>query len=411
MDLWKCIEYMMKRIDGDVQATEILEAIKRGEDIDCENVTIRNSLKLDELDLMKDEEGKLLIISSIRIRKSIIEGSVNFEKALFQKIVDFEGTSFTIAGFEFAKFSKYAGFEDTTFSGYAAFQHAQFMGEANFSNAQFSNGADAYFYETKFKDNAFFWSISSKNITFSGDAYFRDAEFHKKAEFYQSNFLKKADFTCCWFGGDASFVNAQFEEIADFKGGRFKGETHFTGVQFNKQFDLRESRFTYLKVGWSSIKNQLVYDGPVFLALIRAFKIMEQFDDADDCYYEYRMNNRNCKKWFKKEEISKIKRINWSKFYDYISWISCGYGVCPLNTVFSSFLLILLFGITLWILDFSGYFYKLNLNVLYLSAKIFVLGSLVNLDAPYNYVALVEIFFRGIIFALFVVVLTRKFIR
>ena len=87
-------------------------------------------------------------------------------------------------------------------------------------------------------------------------------------------------------------MNAQFEGVADFKGARIKGEIDFRDAQFNKNFDLRGARFTHFVVSWSSIKNRLVYDGPVFLALINSFKISEQFEDADDCYYQYRRKSQ-----------------------------------------------------------------------------------------------------------------------
>jgi uncharacterized protein YjbI with pentapeptide repeats len=123
---------------------------------------VEGGLDLSGLDLKKDEEGKHVVASQIRIRNSIIQGIVKFDNAIFERVVDFEGTTLMLAGFRFAKFCKYAGFEDTTFSGYAAFEHVQFMGEAKSSNAQFSDGTDAYFYEAKFRGNVFFWSISGK---------------------------------------------------------------------------------------------------------------------------------------------------------------------------------------------------------------------------------------------------------
>jgi hypothetical protein len=75
---------------------------------------IEGGLDLSGLDLKKDEEGKHVVASQIRIRNSIIQGIVKFDNAIFERVVDFEGTTLMLAGFRYAKFCKYAGFEDTT---------------------------------------------------------------------------------------------------------------------------------------------------------------------------------------------------------------------------------------------------------------------------------------------------------
>jgi len=315
-----------------IQASEILAKIEKGEDIDYSNKVIEGSLDLGDLDLTKDKEGKLLVTSQIRIKKSRIQGILNFDNAIFKKLIDFDGTTLINAGFRYAKFCKYADFEEVTFTGYASFEHAQFMGEANFTNVQFSDEANAYFFEAEFVDNAFFWGINDKSIIFSGDAYFQHAKFHKLATFYQSRFLKKADFTLSRFNGeDAIFINVHFGGNADFMGVRFKGEIDFQRSQFYKSLDLRATRFTQIIVNWDSIKNNLIYDGPVYLALVKNYNILEWFEDADDCYYQYRTERR-------KKYLNGLNRV-----FDYIIPLCCyGYGVrlrYPLGSMFVVFII------------------------------------------------------------------------
>jgi len=300
----------------EVLASEILAKIEKGVDIDYSNKVIKGSLDLDGLNLKKDEEGKLLVTSQIRIRKSEIQGIVKFDNSIFEKLIDFEGSTLNNAGFRYAKFCKFVNFEEAMFTGYASFEHVQFMGEANFTNVQLSDEADAYFFEAEFRENAFFWSKNGKSIIFSGDACFQHAKFHKLSTFYKSKFLKKADFAFSRFNGeDAIFMNAQFEGNADFKGGRFKGEIDFWGAKFYKNLDLRETRFTHFVVNWDSIKNKLIYDGPVFLALIDSFKNRGRFEDADNCKFEYRTIRR-------KKELHGLEWI-----LDIIAWLFYGYGV------------------------------------------------------------------------------------
>jgi uncharacterized protein YjbI with pentapeptide repeats len=129
----------------EVPASEILARIEKGEDIDYSNKVIKGSLDLDGLNLKKDEEGKLLVTSQIRIRKSEIQGIVKFDNSIFEKLIDFEGSTLNNAGFRYAKFCKFVNFEEAMFTGYASFEHVQFMGEANFTNVQLSDEADAYF--------------------------------------------------------------------------------------------------------------------------------------------------------------------------------------------------------------------------------------------------------------------------
>lgn len=466
----------------EIKSREILSMIEKGDDIDYSNIMIADGLDLSKLKLEKDEEGRYLVTSQIRIRNSIIQGIVKFDDTIFERLVDFDGTSFDLAGFRYTKFCKYAGFEDTAFTGYAAFEHTQFMGEANFSNAQFANGADAYFFEAKFRDNAFFWSKDGENILFSGDAHFQHAEFHKLAEFSQSKFHKIADFAFCRFNGeDAIFMSAQFGGPANFTGAKFKGDTyfwktHFEGsanfigakfkgeidfrnAQFDKDFDLRGARFTQFLVGWESIKNQLVHDGLVLLALTNSFKILGQFEDADDCYYAYRSHKDDT--WMSNHINRTYDGLLHSfpsfKCIDILASLTCGYGVRPGRTIMLSLGIILAFALLFWIkscfwinllgdglidrthtsgnisvVSISDTLFQTTyapgsqaiepsasnilhifFNDLYFSAMVFVSQVPSNwyIEGIWKYIIMLERLLGGGLMALFIVVLTKKLIR
>jgi hypothetical protein len=79
--------------------------------------------------------------------------------------------------------------------------------------------------------------------------------------------------------------------------------------------------------------NRLVCNGPTYLALIKNFRESEQFEDADSCYYQYR-------DWKRKE-----RDPGWPKLFDYLAWLSCGYGVRWQYTIISGVMMIALFGI------------------------------------------------------------------
>lgn len=83
-------------------------------------------------------------------------------------------------------------------------------------------------------------------------------------------------------------------------------------------------------MGWEEIKNALDCDEASYLVLVKNFREHGQFKEADDCYYIYRY-------------------INMNSLSDFLSWISCGFGVRPLYTVYLSFIFIILFGFFYWI--------------------------------------------------------------
>ncbi|MBE9595154.1 MAG: hypothetical protein IMF19_16940 [Proteobacteria bacterium] len=186
---------------------------------------------------------------------------------------------------------------------------------------------------------------------------------------------------------------------------------------------LKDSDYTKLNVRWNDIKDYLEYDGASYLALVKNFKNLEQFDDADDCYYQYRKIKQAKKKLYSKKE-----GWNWSKPIDILAWLSCGYGVRPSYTILFGVLLIFIFGFLFWILNFIGDFSLFEIthanlsdvisllilsffNALYLSARVFILGDWRDLHGLYSYVALIEAFSRWLISALLIIVLTKKLLR
>ena len=85
-------------------------------------------------------------------------------------------------------------------------------------------------------------------------------------------------------------------------------------------------------LGWDNIKNSLTCDEATYLDLINNFKDHGQFDDADDCYYLYRL-----------EKMSQSNGYEF--FWDMLSFITCGYGVRWINTLVFSILILFSFGV------------------------------------------------------------------
>lgn len=103
------------------------------------------------------------------------------------------------------------------------------------------------------------------------------------------------------------------------------------------RISLKKSDLGRLEVGWSTIKELLLYDGAAYLSLVKNYRNLEWFEDADGCYYQYRRLSQSLKPLFQE------RRLNWSKAFDMVGWVSCGYGVRPAYAVLLSALFIIIF--------------------------------------------------------------------
>lgn len=258
-----------------IKAEEILEKIEKGKPVEYENVIIYGDLDLHRLDLPLDRKKLKTIKSTIKIEYSVIKGDVFFDHACFSGLVDFDGTCFTKgANFSGCEFLEDAGFSDAEFQGVANFSRASFASEANFSRARFN---DADFGRARFERH--FHLVNAKVYT-----------------------LKLSD---------AIFPEGSSIHLKDFN-------------------------FSRLAVRWNSIRDHVPYNGSVYLTLVRNFRNLEQFEDQDECYYQYR-----------KEKQARSSQP-FQRLFDRLAWISCGYGVRPSHTILLSISIILLFTAIFW---------------------------------------------------------------
>lgn len=216
--------------------------------------------------------------------------------------------------------------------------------------------------------------------------------------------------------------------------------------QFEKESEilLKLAIFNRLYIKWGDIKTHLKYryddefDWATYSALVKNFRDLVRYDDADNCYYEFRKKHQDAKSWLR-ENRSGISRFDWSKLYDHISWRSCGYGVRLRFTIACISATIFIFGLLFWDiiglvlghipkfrnleLDLEGIFDHINSNLLqncnsfldhlYLSTMVFI-GQTPSDFEPTGYFKIAAIFegILGYLFlGLFVVILAKKFIR
>lgn len=271
------------------------------------------------------------IASPITIVDCVIEGDVRFDGAILQRMVNFEKTRFNgSASFNGARFLGYANFSQCEFHGPASFRGTSFRGPTSFWRSVFAefstfrravfDGAQADFHMARFQ----------------GDASFNFASFPAdKADFEEARFDGLANFQQAVFDGEAIFLGSTFHGPADFSKSRFNTTSKFIGSRFFRQLYLEDVEYKVFDITWESIRYRLVCDEPGYIELIKNFRTLGLFDDADSCYYQYR-------DW---------KRINRPAYewggvlWDTLSWITCGYGVRWTHTVLTGIAIILIFGI------------------------------------------------------------------
>jgi S-layer protein (TIGR01567 family) len=368
-----------------INATDVLnDSFYEGDELTYKNKIINGNFIINRSNLMWVRMNRTLydinsyqlskdgssINSSILIENSTINGNVDFSNALFQGYISFYNT--TINGnvtFFGSEFKGYANFMKSNFSGSAIFTGSQFDNYADFSDSQFNGIAD--FRDSKFKGEVYFGDLTNKynGSRFIGDASFNDSQFNGFTNFSGSRFKKIAYFIDSLFNGYTEFWHTQFDDITDFKWATFdydamfsdsvfQGNTSFNSCQFKDAFferaklnilDLSGTKYGILKVRWNNI-SELVYDDAAYMSLIQNFKNLGYFEDADNCYYKFRVEQY---KHFNSSFNSGSSLLDWvgqlqiGKFLapiDLAAGIFYGYGKKPLNSLFWSIICIFLFG-------------------------------------------------------------------
>ncbi len=324
------------------QTSEIMIKIQEEQPVDYDHAIIKGNIYVTEEKLLNN-----CINSPIKIKDSKIYGIIIFENIDFNDKVDFEGTEFHgIVIFKNNTFNKDVRFFKTIFWNSTVFSNSIFAGYADFENIQMIE--EAFFDNTKF-NTSFFSKSKIKNYTaffnaqFLGFADFSGTRFSGITDFHSTKFKNNADFNECLFAEYANFWNATFNESARFSFAKFERVADFRGTQFNNKVDFRYIYFSDILIYWDSIKRNLFCGNSTYLALINYFKENGHYKDARNCYYEYR----------DRERIG--LPLGWSTPIEYLSWISCGYGVRPSFTILWINFFIILFASIYWRSTLNSY--------------------------------------------------------
>ena len=317
-----------------IKSEEILDKIRNHEPINYSSVIIEGDLCLWNV----SSSIPTFIDSPIKIIDSEIRCNIYFNKSIFNRPVSFEKTKFNgIVRFDETVFREYANFGQSVFNGPASFSGAKFRGSASFWKSTFSRIAT--FRKSEFLEG----SIDFHKSEFKDIAVFNFASFGGfEVTFESSYFNGTTDFRQARFNGNAIFLGSRFKEDADFSGSQFNSSSNFLGSRFDRVLYFYKVKFKNLNINWDSIHHNLVSDEPGYIVLIKNFKDFGQFEDADNCYYEYR------------ERKQHNMPFEWAKILTFLAWLTCGYGVRWTHPIFSGLLVIMSFGIYYEMFDLEG---------------------------------------------------------
>jgi hypothetical protein len=351
----------------EVKAKNVMDAIQRGEPANFDGYTIKG-----DLDLSGSLEGYKDISVPISINNSTINGNVYFRNTIFLEQVVFSNSYINgIANFGGSQFNGTANFAKTKFNNISYFDSANFQQETHFEDSTFNCAVD--FNRSQFNGDVYFGDYSNiRNGTkFKGKAYFELARFNRYASFMGSNFAGDADFWQSEFGDYVDFGEAEFHNTtsfnwatfkkqaffsnstflgnADFYGSQFESDAMFDGTKFFGNLTLNWTRYRKLYIRWNSIEN-LISDDAGYMSLIKNFKDLGYFEDADDCYYRFRveqfehgyLNRTSPSRWI--ESLEQYLPDFLPASFDFLAMIFYGYGVKPLYPLIWSIGSIFLFG-------------------------------------------------------------------
>jgi hypothetical protein len=308
-----------------VQAEEVLAKI---EELNLP-VEFENCIILGDLNLNSKVVYKPLHFNNSIFLGSIYSNSTNFKYPVYFEESDFSSNVYFIASnfnstvdFALANFNSHTDFSMTKFSGNTDFSGSNFCSPVVFKGSKF-NG------ETLFMLSIFNNDSDFRSSLFSGFADFRLSHFKSSADFYGSKFEKKAFFYDAEFNGSTSFSNGEFNDDANFEEVVFWGNLSLTKTRYDKLF-----------VRWHNIKSGLIYDDSAYMLLLQNFKRLGYFEDYDSCYFQYRKEHRG-QPW---PLVSGLDLLIRKGIDIFLEWFY-GYGTKPLNAIYFSIAIVIVFGI------------------------------------------------------------------
>ena len=183
-----------------VSASELLQALADGDDIQLRRCTITGVLDVNRLfdPAEKFQTEKLAIEQSQDSKILTLSQSIVFDKCIFEENTIFTGP-LSDPESVVVKFKADAIFNSSVFKALTQFRNAVFCGTAGFDGCAF--GGFVTFKNATFKQDAKF-----RTVTFDGYCLFGYAVFQSSVRFDNTHFVKGANFSSVKFVGQTDFA-------------------------------------------------------------------------------------------------------------------------------------------------------------------------------------------------------------
>jgi uncharacterized protein YjbI with pentapeptide repeats len=426
---------------------DVISKMKNGENICYDNKILKGDLDFRQLNLTSrssaHESKEQLNHNSvfpyeISITNSTIEGKLFAKDISFLESVNFKNTTFIgEVSFENSEFKKGIDLSNADFKNTVIFSQSSFSGDficrnasfilPNFDEAEFNCtsiilskstffsasfkdarflGSDLYFDESKFKGGTDFSRTEFHTFTtfmsseFKEDTFFNDAKFLGYVFFNKAIFYGPAEYSYTLFNSSAYFEKSQFRNYAFFRNTTFNGDVEFDESGFSNSAFFEEALF-YNSVSlvqahyekfyarWNSLEDRLKYNDEVYLSLIANYKNVGWFEDANNCYYKYRIEYARQTYDLSLPPISELTNhprnyiIKWYslllkvlyKITDYLFMVINGYGVKPSRPLILMLFIIPAFGLFYWKADNISFCSAMKFSIVVFlsgSGKLFV---------------------------------------
>jgi hypothetical protein len=318
--------------NGCIKQHFVLSELKRNASVIKSNITITNSIFENDLDFSNALFKNPVFFYEVNFNKSANFSRVNFNYAYFNEVnfndsADFSRVNFKDAEFYGVNFNKSADFS------WSSFEYPVFFSLSNFNDVSYFNGVNFNYFAYFFKAN------------FNKSANFSYANFNKFTDFSWANFNNSVDFSSSSFNDIIYFSDANFNKFADFSGANFNNYTYFYITKFNDATDFSRVNFNkFADFSGANFNNSADFSAPDTSATIITndvttcemfrsyYKSKYRLMDADIVYFNYRNEYRSEKNWY-----------DISKWWDYVYWVTCGYGIKPLYILNCAVFLIIIF--------------------------------------------------------------------
>lgn len=325
--------------------------------------------------------------------------------------------------FNKAKFNRSADFSSSIFNNFVSFRETRFLDSAGFQDSIFNDA-------TNFDNSTFHGNVKVINSTFNGTSSFTGSDFIGNGNFIGTTFNKDVNFQKAVFNNDANFVDMKFNNIvyfnkalfedANFEDSIFKDDAIFHDASINGDLSLDRTKYNKIYIRWNNI-SKLRYNTESYTMLIENFRKIGSNDDANECFYQYHKALREYEYLHNdfRSCLLYIENI-------LLDW-TYGFGVKPHHTVITSFIIIIIFAFSFWILSsgITGNNSKIIESICF-SAKAFLSGTKLFINPPKSSeftgssykehmllknLLLIERSLGGILFFLFILAVTNVFIK